>query len=33
MDISLQVLGKLNGLTAVAVAMLITLPALGTAIG
>ncbi|MDE4965696.1 F0F1 ATP synthase subunit C, partial [Francisella tularensis subsp. holarctica] len=33
MDMSLQVLGNLNGLTAVAVAVLISLPALGTAIG
>ncbi len=30
---SLQVLGNLNGLTAIAVALLISLPALGTAIG
>ncbi len=30
---SLQVLGQLNGLTAIAVALLIALPALGTAIG
>ncbi|MDE5022940.1 F0F1 ATP synthase subunit C, partial [Francisella tularensis subsp. holarctica] len=30
---SLQVFGNLNGLTAVAVALVITLPALGTAIG
>ena len=29
----LQVLGNLNGLTAIAVALLIALPALGTAIG
>ena len=33
MDMSLQVLGNLNGLTAIAVALLISLPALGTAIG
>jgi len=33
MDMSLQVLGNLNGLTAIAVALLIALPALGTAIG
>ena len=33
MNMSLQVLGNLNGLTAIAVALLISLPALGTAIG
>ena len=33
MDMSLQVLGNLNGLTSIAVALLISLPALGTAIG
>ncbi|AIT09482.1 ATP F0F1 synthase subunit C [Candidatus Francisella endociliophora] len=33
MDMSLQVLGNLNGLTAIAVALLISLPALGTAVG
>lgn len=33
MEMSLQVLGQLNGLTAIAVALLIALPALGTAIG
>ncbi|MDE4969576.1 ATP synthase F0 subunit C, partial [Francisella tularensis] len=33
MDMSLQVLCNLNGLTAVAVALLISLPDLGTAIG
>lgn len=33
MAMSLQVLGQLNGLTAIAVALLIALPALGTAIG
>jgi len=33
MDMSLQVLGNLNGLTLVAVALLISLPALGTAVG
>lgn len=33
MEILLQTLGQLNGLTAIAVALLIALPALGTAIG
>lgn len=33
MEISLQVLGQLNGLTVIAVALLIALPALGTAVG
>jgi F-type H+-transporting ATPase subunit c len=33
METSLQVLGQLNGLTLVAVGLLIALPALGTAIG
>lgn len=33
MGMSLQVLGQLNGLTAIAVGLLIALPALGTAIG
>lgn len=33
MGSSLQVLGQQNGLTAIAVALLIALPALGTAIG
>lgn len=33
MEMSLQTLGQLNGLTAIAVALLIALPALGTAIG
>lgn len=33
MDMSLQVLGNLNALSTIAVALLISLPALGTAIG
>lgn len=33
MEMLLQTLGQLNGLTAIAVALLIALPALGTAIG
>ena len=33
MEISLQVLGNLNGMTVIAVGLLISLPALGTAIG
>ena len=33
MEISLQVLGNINGFTAIAVSLLIALPALGTAIG
>ena len=33
MDMSLQVLGQLNGMTVIAVGLLIALPAMGTAIG